>query len=120
VLASSEEQARLIDGLLALASTEAGLESQDPVDLATSVNVVVGDAQSEIDRLGIHLNVATAAAPLKGDQLLIERLVANLLANAVQHNVPNGRIEVVTRMEDGQAVLSVSNTGQIVPADEVD
>jgi signal transduction histidine kinase len=120
VLASSDEQARLIDALLTLASSESGLTGQEPVDLAAAVTATLSELQPEIDRLGIHIDVVTTPAPLEGDPLLTGRLVANLLANAVRHNVAGGRVEVVTGAAEGQAFLSVTNTGPLIPPAEID
>jgi signal transduction histidine kinase len=61
----------------------------------------------------------TQPAPLDGDSLLVERLVANLLTNAVRHNIPGGRVEVRTEVRDGTAVLSVTNTGPLIPPAEL-
>ena len=120
VLASSDEQARLIDALLTLASSESGLTGQEPVDLAATVTATLTGLQPEIGRLGIHIDAVTTPAPLEGDPLLTERLVANLLANAVRHNVAGGRVEVVTGAAEGQAFLSVTNTGPLIPPAEID
>jgi signal transduction histidine kinase len=120
VLASSDEQARLIEALLTLASSERGLNGHEPVDLATAVSATLAGLQPEIGRTGIYLDEATDPAPLDGDSLLIERLVANLLTNAVCHNVADGRVEVRTGVKDGRAVLSVTNTGPLIPPAEVD
>jgi signal transduction histidine kinase len=120
VLASSDEQARLIEALLALASSESGLDGHEPVDLAATVTTTLVELQPEIDRLGIHIDEATTPAPLEGDPLLVERLVANLLNNAVRHNLVDGHVEVVTGVKESQAVLSVSNTGPLIPPAEVD
>jgi signal transduction histidine kinase len=120
VLASSDEQAHLIEALLTLASSEGGLSGHEPVDLAATVSATLLDLQPEIERLGIHIEEATALAPLEGDTLLMERLVANLLTNAVRHNVVDGWIEVVIGSEKAQAVLSVTNTGPLIPPAEVD
>jgi signal transduction histidine kinase len=120
VLASSDEQAHLIEALLTLASSEGGLSGHEPVDLAATVSATLLDLQPEIERLGIHIEEATAPAPLEGDTLLMERLVANLLTNAVRHNVVDGWIEVVIGSEKAQAVLSVTNTGPLIPPAEVD
>jgi signal transduction histidine kinase len=120
VLASSDEQARLIEALLTLASSESGLTENEPVDLATTVPAALAGLAPEIDRLGIRVDAVTAPAPLDGDPLLVERLVANLLANAVRHNVAGGRVEVVTAAEEGRAFLSVTNTGPLIPPADVD
>jgi signal transduction histidine kinase len=120
VLASSDQQARLIEALLTLASTEGGLDRHEPVDLAAAVTATLIDLQPEIDRQGIHIDEATAPARLEGDPLLVQRLVANLLNNAVRHNLVDGRVEVVTGVKDGKACLSVTNTGPLIPPAEVD
>ena len=120
VLASSDEQARLIEALLTLASSESGLNEHQPVDLATVVTGTLAGLEPETGRLGIRVDEVTEPAPLDGDPLLVERLVANLLTNAVRHNIPGGRLEVATGVEDGEAVLSVTNTGPLIPPAEVD
>jgi len=120
VLASSDEQARLIEALLTLANSESGLNGREPVDLAVTVTRSLTDLQPEIERLGIHIEVAMSPAPLRGDPILVERLVANLLNNAVRHNVVDGCVEVETGVKEGKAVLLVTNTGPLIPAAEVD
>src|SRR5208282_1203573 len=59
-------------------------------------------------------------APTAGDPRLIERLVTNLIDNAVRHNVPGGTIDVRTGTAGGCALLRVANTGPPVPADQID
>ncbi len=120
VLASSDEQERLIEALLTLASSESGLNGHEPVDLTAVVTATLIDLQPEIDRLGIHIEKVTTRARVQGDPLLVERLVANLLTNAVRHNVLDGRVEVITVAKEGQALLSVTNTGPLIPPGEVD
>jgi signal transduction histidine kinase len=120
VLASSDEQARLIEALLTLASSESGLNGHESVDLATTVCATLAGLQPETGRFGIHVDTVTELATLDGDCLLIERLVANLLTNAVRHNIADGRVEVVTGAKDGRAVLRVTNTGPLIPPAEVD
>jgi signal transduction histidine kinase len=120
VLASSDEQAHLIEALLTLASSEGGLSEREPTDLAATVAAALVALQPEIERLGIHLDAVTASAPLDGDPLLVERLVANLLNNAVHHNVVDGRIEVVTGVAEGRSFLSVTNTGLLIPPADID
>jgi signal transduction histidine kinase len=119
-LAYSDEQTRLIEALLTLASSESGMDGFDSLDLAAVVRSTLVNAQAEAQRVPLHLDEVLSPAPFEGDPLLVERLVANLLNNAVRHNIVGGRVDVVTELRDGQAVLSVSNTGPIIPVGDVD
>jgi signal transduction histidine kinase len=120
LLASSREQERLIEGLLTLASSEGGLDHREPVDLSGVTDAALSARRLDNDRLGLHVETTILPAPLDGDPLLIERLVTNLIDNAVQHNIAGGRIEITTGTEHGCAVLRVANTGPVIPPGEVD
>ena len=50
---------------------------------------------------------------------MIERLVANLVANAVRHNIPGGRIDVATYTAAGRAIFTIANTGPVIPTGEL-
>jgi signal transduction histidine kinase len=120
LLASNDEQAHLIDALLTLASSEGGLTQRETVDLAPLVEETLTGLQSEITRLEIHVDEATAPALLIGDSLLVQRLVVNLLTNAVRHNVVGGELEVITGATEDRAFLSVTNTGPVIPTAELE
>jgi signal transduction histidine kinase len=68
----------------------------------------------------VHLAPTLRHAPAIGDPRLLERLVDNLVDNALRYNLASGRLEVSTGTRAGDAVLSVTNTGPVVPADQVD
>jgi signal transduction histidine kinase len=119
VLASNAEQEGLIEALLALAASEGGLDCREPVDLAAVTGEVLLARRHEAGRLGLHIEADTRPAVFGGDPLLAERLVANLIDNAVRHNVADGMVEVTTRSRNGCAVLSVASTGPLIPPDEV-
>ena len=120
VLASNDEQAHLIDALLNLAGSEGGLSEREPVDLAPLVDETLAGLQSEITRLELHIDDATAPAQLDGDSLLVERLVVNLLTNAARHNVVGGDVKVMTGVTEDRAFLAVTNTGPVIPSAEVE
>jgi len=77
-------------------------------------------AASQIERRRLHVQASLRPRPLRGDPDLIERLAANILDNAVQHNTPAGTIEVTTGMRDDRAVLLVANSGTAIPPAEID
>jgi signal transduction histidine kinase len=119
VLASNAEQEDLIDALLTLASSEGGPGQREPVDLAAITSEAVAARRDETARLGLRIHAATAPAALHGDPLLIQQLVANLIDNAVHYNLTGGRAEITTVTTEGHAVLSVTNTGPLIPPAEV-
>jgi signal transduction histidine kinase len=122
VLASSEEQERLIEALLTLASSERGLERREPLNLGELTSEALDARRAEIERRGLSLSATIDSAPSLGDPRLIGRLVANLLDNALRHNVPGGRVEVVTGIggTPPASFVSVSNSGLAIPTGEVE
>jgi signal transduction histidine kinase len=119
LLAFNAEQERLIDALLTLASSEAGLSQREPADLATVTSAALAVPRPAIGRLGLSVHPSIHPAVLDGDPLLIQQLVTNLIDNAVRHNIPGGKVHVATGTSDSGAVLSVANSGQVIPPDEV-
>jgi signal transduction histidine kinase len=120
LLASNREQEALIEALLTLASSEGGLEHSDRADLADICDAVLERHDGESGQPGAELERTIQSAPLEGDPRLIERLLANLVDNAVAYNVPGGRVHVGSETREGRAVLTVSNTGPVIPAVELE
>jgi signal transduction histidine kinase len=114
-----DQQERLIAALLALASSQRGIGPPECLDLADIARDVVMTRREEARRHGIHLHSALDAAPVTADPNLAESLVANLLDNAIRHNLPGGQAEISTALTTAGAVVSVSNTGTLVPPDAV-
>jgi signal transduction histidine kinase len=113
---ANERMERLIASLLALASSEAGIVQQRPVDLA---DVVAPALQREplFDDGSLQLEATLSPAPVVGDAVLLERLAANLVENAVRYNAVVGWVRVRTGVERGEATLHVANPGaRIDPA----
>jgi signal transduction histidine kinase len=110
-----DQQERLISALLTLATGEGGVERWEPIDLAEITRQVLAGRKPDI-----QVDATLDAAPTRGDARLVESLVANLVDNALRHNLPGGQVTVSTMAADGRAVLSVANTGPVVPAGDVD
>ncbi len=116
----NDQQERLIDSLLTLASSDRGIEHWEPFNLADITAKAILDRHQDAETRGIRINADLAAAPATGDPALAESLIANLVDNAIRHNREGGRVEVSTAITDGLAVVSVSNTGPLIRPDEVD
>ena len=118
ILDSTEQGERTVDGLLALARSESGLLSRVEVDFAELTGDVVGDLAASANQVELTLDLGEATA--WGDRALLERLVANLVENAIRHNVQGGWVRVEVAQEAGEAVLRVGNSGPRLTPEEVD
>jgi signal transduction histidine kinase len=114
VLAAGEEQERLIEALLTLARSQRGLERREQLDLAA----IARDAVREASYDGIVIHSELAAAHASGDPALVERLVANLVDNALHYNVESGWVEVSTGPRRGLPTLRVVNSGAVIAPEQ--
>ncbi|MGK8520238.1 sensor histidine kinase [Nocardia asteroides] len=112
---------RLIDGLLVLATTEQRLTEHRRADLADLAAIAADAPGARAGRPGAEITADLHPAPVTGDPILLERLVHNLLDNAVRYNVPeHGWVAITSRTIADRAVLTVANSGPPVPPFEVD
>lgn len=120
LLEVNKRHERLIDGLLTLASSEQGITEQTIVDLADVVRHLAVESADMLAAAGIELHAELKPAAVAGDPVLLERLVQNLLDNAIRYNIPgDGTIEVSSGTADGLSYVTVENTGPAVPAYEI-
>jgi signal transduction histidine kinase len=117
---ATDRSERLIEGLLTLARSEQQLRRREPADLADAAAQAVEQARREGGAAGLRVLTGLRPAPVEGDPALLERMVANLVENAVRHNQPPGWLEVTTGISDGRAFVQVANGGQEIPADQVE
>ncbi len=120
LLAVNERHERLIDGLLTLASSEQGITDPTPIDLADFARHAATESQGTAIAAGIDIRTHLQPAHVSGDPVLVERLIQNLLDNAIRYNLrEHGEITVTTETTNGYAQLAVENTGRPVPAYEI-
>ncbi len=120
LLAAGRGQERLLEALLTLATSERGLEHRERLDLSALTERALGRVETAIEGRHLDLKPALQPAALSGDQQLVERLIANLLDNAISHNYDGGWIAVETVTEGDRAVLRVANSGPVIYSDEVE
>ncbi|MFI7106450.1 sensor histidine kinase [Nonomuraea sp. NPDC050227] len=111
---------RLIDGLLALAEGEQAVLDRRPFDLTDVAEHVLDQAGEEAAERDVTIHRLLDSAPTTGEAVLVERLVQNLVENAIRHNQPKGEVWVTTRRRAEQVELVVANTGLHVPPYEIE
>lgn len=114
-----DQSAAIIDGLLTLARSDRGLITHELVDLEAAAQDAIDQTSTDARASKIVIEADLSAAPAVGDRILVERLVANLVDNAVRYNMIGGWVQVETGTADGQSYLSVTNTGPVVPDSKV-
>jgi signal transduction histidine kinase len=119
VLASEQQLEQMIEALLALTRGQAGLERRGPLDLAAIASKALLSRESEAAGRDLDVRATLAPAPTVGDPRLVERLIANLLDNAIRHNIPQGNVEITTGIRHQRAFLAVANSGPTIPPEEV-
>jgi signal transduction histidine kinase len=118
-LALGGHQERLVQALLALATSERGVTRRDTLDLAQAVTGVLASRRDQAAETGVDLAGHLMPAVTAGDPGLIESLIANLIDNAIRHNHPGGHVEITTQTSGRQATLTVTNSGPVIPGDQI-
>ena len=109
---------RLIASLLLLARSEATTGHEEPVDVAVLAGDVITDLRARAEEAQVQLHSSLDPAWVDGDPGLLERLLANLLDNALRYYEPGGAVSVITRAVCGTVRLVVANDGaRLDPAD---
>jgi signal transduction histidine kinase len=109
---------QLIAGLLTLARSEAAVGREEDADLAALAGDCITDLRARAQERHIEIAAQLQPAVVRGDPALLERMIANLLDNAIRHNDPGGWVSVATGVQGGAARLTVANGGGLIdPAD---
>jgi two-component system, sensor histidine kinase and response regulator len=120
---NAEQLLRLVGDLLFLSRMRSGklaLELQG-IDLAEIAAEAVAEVRPDAQLKHIDVVLSAAPAPLfAADPGRIAQLLASLLSNAVKFTGPGGHVEVRTGVADGQAVLTVTDTGMGIPAADLE
>jgi len=109
-------QSYLIRDLLELSRLRSGklTLNLETVSLATAINNAIETVRADADTKNISIDLALPISPifLEGDSLRLEQIIWNLLSNSVKFTDAGGKIRVALDREDGEAVLTVEDTGQ--------
>jgi signal transduction histidine kinase len=119
VLASEQQLEQMIDALLALTRGQAGLERHERLDLAAIASKALLARESDAPGHDLDVRATLTPAPMAGDPRLVESMIANLLDNAIGHNVPRGHVEITTGIRHEEAFLMITNSGPTIPPEEV-
>jgi signal transduction histidine kinase len=116
LLATNARNEALIEGLLVLAETERGLMSTSPQRLDLITAAIVETLRPGAKERGVEIDAQLDPVEIAGEAPLLERLVTNLVQNAVKYNLDGGWVRVEVRSSGS---LTVSNSGPRVAREQV-
>jgi signal transduction histidine kinase len=116
VARDGERLGRLVDDLLGLARLEAQGE-RAPTDLASIARPLVDEARSRAPQATVTLTTQCDAT-VSADPAALDRVLRNLIDNALAAIRPNGRVDVELRRRNGYAEACIADDGPGVPAAE--
>jgi signal transduction histidine kinase len=108
-----------IDALLVLATSDQGLTGREYVDLSTAAEDALENVANSVSEHHLDFEVDLLQAEVMGDRVLLERMVANVIDNAVLHNVDRGWIRLRTGTHNGRAYFDITNSGPFVPEERI-
>ncbi len=118
-----ERLQNLVGDLRTLSQADSGelLMNIQAVDLTALLERSVQTFQLRSSQQGINLSVEAPVGlpPVQMDQARMLQVMDNLLSNALRYTPHGGRITISARMEDGNAVIMVEDTGTGIPASDL-
>jgi NtrC-family two-component system sensor histidine kinase KinB len=112
---------KLLRDLLDLSRIEAGQNAPHllPISAASLINTAIAAVRSHVESHGctLTIEVPPGLPTVQADRLHIERVVANLVSNAVRHTERGGEIAIAATQRDGHIAISVADTGSGIPPD---
>ncbi|MFF8830300.1 sensor histidine kinase [Streptomyces sp. NPDC015131] len=103
----------LTEALLLLGRADRGAFATEEVDLSLLAEEATETLLPLAERRGVTLDTAGDPAPATGSRALLYQLTANLVHNAIVHNLPEGgTVRVRTDARPGAVLLTVENTGE--------
>ncbi len=116
------DMAHVVEQLLAVAHAEDGELAVNWETLA--LDSLARSVAQSYESLALQKNIsirilASVSVRIKGEKRLLERLIANLLENALKHTPPEGQVELEVLQENACAVLVVRDTGKGISAEDL-
>lgn len=115
LLGVNKRHEKLIDGLLVLASSDQRIDRLVQVDLADAANRAIANAGQQAVQAAVSISSTINSVRVAGDPVLLQRLIDNLVDNAVRYNVPaGGWVHVGVTADSRAARLRVENVGPLI------
>lgn len=110
----NERLSKMVKTLLDMSELQT-VARDDEIALDALVEEVLADLEPLAQEKAIHLAAQCDAVTMTGSDILLYRLVYNLVENAIKYNIPGGTVTVGAVQQDKHIRLTVSDTGTGIP-----
>ncbi len=120
-LDTAQQMRRLTESLLELTRFDAGQEQiqHEPVGLAEITRASAELVRPLAAENGVQIHCDLAPVEVTGDAVRVGQVITNLLTNAIRYNKPNGEVRVRIHAERGSAILTLTDTGEGIAAEDL-
>lgn len=124
ILRSQDTLLEIVNNLLEIGKLQSGtpvLLERSGFDLALLVKICAESLETQALEKNISLNDESVPTPVEisGDEKKIQRIILNLISNAIKYTPDGGQVFIGTRVDGQFAEVSVRDTGYGIPADEL-
>lgn len=106
----TERMISLVNNLFTM-SEQKDYDFNDTVDINIIINDIINDLVKEIEDKSLSINIYGKSLSVKGNSVMLNHAISNIIQNAVKYNNKNGSIDIITEEVDKKCIITIKDTG---------
>ena len=106
----TERMISLVNNLFTM-SEQKDYHFNDTVDINIIINDIINDLSKEIEEKSLSINTYGKSLSVKGNGVMLNHAISNIIQNAVKYNNKNGSIDIITEEVDKKCIITIKDTG---------
>lgn len=106
----TERMISLVNNLFTM-SEQKDYHFNDTVDINIIINDIINDLLKEIEDKSLSINIYGKSLSVKGNSVMLNHAISNIIQNAVKYNNKNGSIDIITEEVDKKCIITIKDTG---------
>ena len=106
----TERMISLVNNLFTM-SEQKDYHFNDTVDINIIINDIINDLSKEIEDKSLSINTYGKSLSVKGNSVMLNHAISNIIQNAVKYNNKNGSIDIITEEVNKKCIITIKDTG---------
>ena len=115
--AQTERLSHLVEELLQMARLET-VQKSDQISLPALLEEILCDLEEVAQKNGVKMVQHPSEGELVGNDALLYRAIYNVIENSIKYNHTGGRVSAQSNVEKGQIIVTISDSGRGIPAED--